>query len=243
MSRSASRAGAGAERVARRTVRSMSPDQRRSTDREGAHTHPGFARAYDLLTSAAERLPFAAWRTRALAPASGRLLVVGLGPGHDLAHLPSAVTEVVGVEPDPAMRARARRRTAGAGVPVRVVSAVGERLPLPDASCDSALVGLVLCSVDDPVAVLREVHRVLRPGAALLVFEHVRAPDGSWQARVQDRLDRPWGRAAGGCHLNRRTREALVGAGFDDGGVRDVTIRAGLPWMTAHLLGTARRPG
>lgn len=206
--------------------------------RQVSLAHPRFAVAYDLLASIGERTPFARWRTRTLAPAHGRLLVVGLGPGHDLAHLPGPVTSVIGLEPDPAMLLRAGRRAASCPVPVHLVVAAGEELPLASSSCDTALVGLVLCSVVDPVNVLQEIRRVLRPDGSLLVFEHVRAPGGV-QARLHDRLDRPWGRIAGGCHLNRRTRDALVAAGFDDSGVKDVTVRSGLPWMTAHLMGAA----
>lgn len=204
-------------------------------------THPAFARAYEALAAVGERTGFGAWRTRALAPATGRLLILGLGPGHDLAHLPTAVTSVVAVEPDLAMRSRAGERIAAAPVPVHLVGGTGESLPLADGSCDTVLCGLVLCTVDDPAAVLAEVRRVLRPGGALLVFEHVRAAGGA-QAWLHDRLDQPWGRIAGGCHLNRRTREMLVSAGFDDSGVEDVTVRAGLPWLRAHLLGVAVAP-
>ncbi len=202
-------------------------------------THPAFARAYEALATLGERSGFGGWRSQALAPATGRLLILGLGPGHDLAHLPPTVTSVVAIEPDLAMRSRAQARIAATPVPVHLVGGAGECLPLADASCDTVLCGLVLCTVDDPAAVLAEVRRVLRPGGSLLLFEHVRG-FGRRQAWLHDRLDASWGRVAGGCHLNRRTREVLVSAGFDDSEVRDVTVRAGLPWMTAHLLGVAR---
>lgn len=207
-------------------------------DRERDHSNPGFAAAYDALSSLGERLPFATWRDRALAEARGRLLVVGLGPGHDLAHLPPAVTSVVGLEPDPSMRLRARRRMAGAGVPVHLVAAVGERLPVRTGAVDAVLLSLVLCSVDEPAAALREVRRVLAPDGVLLIFEHVRG--GRWLGPVQDRMERPWGRIAGGCHPNRRTREVLRAAGFDDGLVRDVTVWSGLPLVASHIHGVAR---
>jgi ubiquinone/menaquinone biosynthesis C-methylase UbiE len=208
---------------------------------ESSHRHPVFAPLYAALVTAGERGTLGRWRREALARAGGRLLVVGAGPGRDLDHVPPGVTEVVAVEPNPAMRRYAAPRVAALrdrGVRAALVSAVGEALPLPDRSVDSALVSLVLCSVDDPAAVVAELRRVLVPGGSLLVLEHVRA-DGGRLARVQDRLDPAWVRLAGGCHTNRRTRALLEAGGFDTSGVADVALRAGLPHLAPHLLGVA----
>ena len=64
-----------------------------------AGNHPVFAPLYNGLAWAGEKTTLGRWRTEALAPANGRLLIVGLGPGYDLAHIPPAVTEIVAVEP------------------------------------------------------------------------------------------------------------------------------------------------
>lgn len=204
------------------------------------HDHPVFARLYDWLTRAGEVTTVGRWRTEALRTATGRLLVVGLGPGHDLAHLPPAVTEVVAVEPAASMRRIAKRRASQ--VPVRLIAGVGEHLPLPDASVDTALLALVLCSVDDPAAVLAEVARVLRPGGAVCVFEHVRARDGSRFGRVQDRLARPWSRIAGGCEPHRRSRQAFEAAGYDTSALADRTLVLNVPLLAPTLIGVARPP-
>ena len=89
------------------------------------------------------------------------------------------------------------------------MEAPAERLPFEDARFDTAVVTLVLCTVDDPARALSEIARVLRPGGRLLFLEHVRAPAGPRLARWQDRLERPWGWVAGGCHPNRDTVAAL----------------------------------
>jgi ubiquinone/menaquinone biosynthesis C-methylase UbiE len=205
-----------------------------------AHDHPVFARLYDWLTWAGELTTVGRWRTEALSSASGRLLVVGLGPGHDLAHLPTAVTEVVAVEPAASMRRIAARRVGR--TPVRLIAGVGEHLPLPDASVDSVLLALVLCSVDDPVAVLAEVARVLRPGGVVCVFEHVRARDTSLLGRIQDRLAKPWSRIAGGCEPHRRTRQAFEAAGYDTSALADRTLVLNVPLLAPTLIGVARPP-
>src|ERR1700709_2124780 len=122
----------------------------RAADHRGARlmagNHPVFAPLYNGLAWAGEKTTLGRWRTEALAPAFGRLLIIGLGPGYDLAHVPPAVTEIVAVEPAVAMR-RIARRKAGSR-PLSLVAGVGEQLPLPDASVDSVLCALVLCSVD-----------------------------------------------------------------------------------------------
>jgi len=48
----------------------------------------------------------------------------------------------------------------------------GEELPFDDASFDLVLCTQVLEHVEDPVAVLSEIHRVLRPGGAALISTH-----------------------------------------------------------------------
>lgn len=206
---------------------------------ERAHRHPAFAVFYAGFARVAERASLARLRARTLADARGRLLVLGAGQGHDLAHLPPAVTEVIAVEPDPAMRRLGRRRLARARVPAWYVGAAAERLPLADGSVDTALAALVLCSVHDLEAAARELRRVLRPDGQLLVLEHVRAAEGSVLATAQDRLDTGWGVLSGGCHLNRRTREALGAAGFDTSGVRDRHLAKALPLIDPGLQGVA----
>jgi ubiquinone/menaquinone biosynthesis C-methylase UbiE len=202
-----------------------------------AGNHPVFAPLYNGLAWAGEKTTLGRWRTEALAPANGRLLIVGLGPGYDLAHIPPAVTEIVAVEPAAAMRRIAARR---AGPTVRLVEGIGEQLPLPDASVDSALCALVLCTVTDPEAVVREIGRVLKPGGILCVLEHVRAAEGTRLGRLQDRAAPAWSQIAGGCQPHRRTRDAIAAAGFDVSGLADRTLHLNVPLLAPTLIGTAR---
>ncbi len=206
---------------------------------EQAHHHPVFARFYSGLARVAERTTFARIRANTLASAHGRLLIVGAGQGHDLAHLPPTVTQVIALEPDPTMRRFGGHRIASSPVPASYVAAVAEQLPLSDASVDTILCALVLCSVHDLSAAAAELQRVLRPGGLLLVLEHVRAADGSRVGAWQDQLDRVWGKVSGGCHLNHRTRQALEDAGFDTSGVRDRHLMKALPLTDPGLQGVA----
>src|SRR6185437_4837925 len=160
------------------------------------------------------------YRRAAIAHATGRLLMVGLGPGTDLKFVPPAVTSVAAVEPVPAFRRMAARIARRHGVAADIVDGTGESIPFPDNSFDSVHLGLVLCSVDDVAATLREIRRVLVPGGRLVVLEHVRG-DGA-TGRFQDLIAKPWSWFAGGCEPNRRTLEAIAAAGFETTALRSI---------------------
>jgi ubiquinone/menaquinone biosynthesis C-methylase UbiE len=183
-------------------------------------------------------------RGEALAGLSGRVLDVGAGDGANFAHYPVAVDEVLAVEPEPYLRGHAQRRAAQAHVPVRVLDAVAEDLPLEDGSIDAAVVSLVLCTVPDPGAALRELRRVLRPGGELRFYEHVVAHEQRL-ARAQRllQLTRIWPALAGGCHPARDTAAAIEAAGFGIERCRRVTVRPNVlaAPVAPRILGMARR--
>jgi SAM-dependent methyltransferase len=184
-----------------------------------------------------DRLFYHRYRRAALSNATGRLLMLGLGPGTDLKFLPAAVTSVAAVEPEARFRRIARRLAERRGIAVDIVEGVGESIPFPDNAFDSVHIGLVLCSVDDVAATLREIRRVLVPGGRLVVLEHVRG-DGA-TGRFQDLIARPWSWLAGGCEPNRRTRDAIAAAGFDTTALRSVP-RTPVPFpCKPHLQGFA----
>jgi demethylmenaquinone methyltransferase / 2-methoxy-6-polyprenyl-1,4-benzoquinol methylase len=80
---------------------------------------------------------------------------------------------VTGLDQSPEMLAAARERLGSAGLEGRVALVEGEaeRLPFPDESFDGLTVTYLLRYVDDPAATLRELARVLRPGAPLASLE------------------------------------------------------------------------
>ena len=153
-------------------------------------------------------------RDELLAGLRGRVIEVGAGTGTNFAHYPPEVTDVLAVEPEARLRGLAEQAAAHAPVPVTVVDGVADRLPADDGAFDAAVVSLVLCSVPDQAAALRELHRVLRPGGRLHFWEHVRAGTPGL-ARVQRVLDATgWPFFGGGCHTGRDTAAAIAAAGF-----------------------------
>ena len=183
-----------------------------------------------------DRLFYHRYRRAAIAHATGRLLMVGLGPGTDLRFVPPAVTSVAAVEPVAAFRRMASRLADRHGVAVDIVDGTGESIPFPDNSFDSVHIGLVLCSVDDVAATLSEIRRVLVPRGRLVVLEHVRGEGAT--GRLQDLVARPWSWLAAGCHPNRRTVDAIAAAGFDTTGLRSIRTQVPFP-CKPHLQGFA----
>jgi ubiquinone/menaquinone biosynthesis C-methylase UbiE len=142
-----------------------------------------------------------------VASATGRVLEVGTGTGHNCAYYPASV-ELVLSDPSAAALDRARRRTVDGGRDAVFAEARAEELPFEDGSFDTVVSTAVLCTVDDQAAALREITRVLRPGGQLLFSEHVRSDDPDL-AKWQDRLEGVWGVIGGDCHPNRDTLAAI----------------------------------
>lgn len=207
-------------------------------------SRPIFARWYPRASDGMERGGMAERRQVQLAGLSGRVIEVGAGNGLSFAHYPPEVSGVLAVEPEPHLRQLAEREAAHAPVPIEVTGGVAERLPASDGAFDAATVSLVLCSVRDQRAVLRELYRVVRPGGELRFLEHVRA-DTPGLRRVQRLVDATvWPLLCGGCHSGRDTLAEVEQVGFaverlDRFVFPDVRLR--LP-MSQHVLGTATRP-
>ena len=79
---------------------------------------------------------------------------------------------------------------------------------------DAVIRTQMLCSVADPLTVLREIQRVLKPGGRFLFVEQVAAAAGSG-LRFWQRLARPVSALIGnGCHPDRETWSDIEQAGF-----------------------------
>jgi ubiquinone/menaquinone biosynthesis C-methylase UbiE len=197
-----------------------------------------FATVYDPFLAGVERAGLAEVRADLLSTAHGRTLEIGAGTGANLVHLPAGVDTLTLVEPSTGMRTRLTDRVARLAQlpPTVVVAGDAAALPVPDASIDTVVSTLVLCSVGDVDTTLVEVRRILAPGGRLLLLEHVAGQGGT--GRWQRAIDPVWRRVAQGCRLTRDTRSALERAGFDTSEVADWRLPGGGVTGPA-LLGTA----
>jgi len=200
---------------------------------------PLFARGYDRFTKSTEDAGLRQKRRELLGRASGRTLEIGAGTGSNLELYPEAVTELVLTEPDEHMRGQLERKLTALGRRPEVVGAGAERLPFPDASFDTVVATLVLCTIPAPRRALEEISRVLKPDGRLLFLEHVRAEDAG-TARWQDRLERPWGWFGRGCHPNRDTVSLINESALEIGELDRDTMPKAPPIVRPLVVGEAR---
>ena len=206
-----------------------------------------FARFYDRALKATEENGLGAMRVELLAGARGRVIEVGAGTGVNVDLYAAGIEDLTLAEPDPHMAARLRARLetgegahAGAVMqaPKHLIEAPAEALPFADATFDTAVATLVLCTIPDPVAALAELARVLKPGGRLLFIEHVRSDDPD-RARWQDRLEKPWRFMADGCHCNRDTEANLRASAFEVETVEHGKMPKAMPIVRPLIRGTA----
>jgi len=95
----------------------------------------------------------------------GRLLDIGCGGGGFLAHMRDHGWQVQGVEPDPDAARVARERLG-----LNVATGTLEGAALPAASVDAVTMHHVIEHVPDPIALLGECSRVLKPGGRLVAI-------------------------------------------------------------------------
>ena len=142
-------------------------------------------------------------------PAGGRILELGAGTGLNFQFY-HPQTHGVATEPSTQMLRIAAPKEKPQGL--CLVQSCGEQLPFADASFDSALATLVMCSVKSPELVFRELRRVVKSGGRISLLEHVR-PDGILGLAFD--LGNLMTVPLFGDHLNRRTVELTRRAGLN----------------------------
>ena len=197
-----------------------------------------FAALYDTVSKGSEAAGLREERRQLISSAAGPTLEIGAGTGLNLEHYPESVTRLVLAEPDRHMRRRLQRRLDALGRTAEIVDAPAEALPFPDATFDTAVVTLVLCSVRSQEAALAEIARVLRPDGRLLFLEHVRSADPK-VAKSQDRI-RPLYNLVG-CNPNRDTLAGIESSALTVESVKQGEVPKAPKVERPMIVGTARR--
>ncbi len=202
--------------------------------------NPFFARVWPVV-AVHEAEAVRILRRENVAGLSGRVLEVGAGIGTNFAFYPESVQQVIAIEPEPRLAARARNAAAAAPVPVDVIGSTVEEFGRGE-QFDAVVCSFVLCSVRDTAGVLQRLHSQLLPGGELRYLEHVASVGarGRWQRFLDATV---WPRFLGNCHTHRETQRAILDAGFEVyASRREWTLPVWSPMPVSELaVGRARR--
>ena len=136
-------------------------------------TYDRFSSLYDLIFK-----PFLEFgRQRAielLKPTSGsRILEIGVGTGLSFEYYPRDV-EVFGFDFSYGMLRKAKRKAADSShCPVKLAQMDAQSMAFPDNSFDYIMAAYVLTVVPDPEKAVREIFRVARPGAKVIIVNYL----------------------------------------------------------------------
>lgn len=170
------------------------------------------AARYDRAMDVLDRVVFDAGRRWAAAQARGSVLEIAAGTGRTSVHLQNTA-RVTLQDVSAGMLVRARDRVAAAGGAVTLTVGDAQQMAFPDASFDTVLCTLGLCTIPDDRRAVAETWRVLRPGGHVVLLEHVRSPIPlvRWIQRLLD----PFFCVLAGDHLMRDPVPVLLSTGFE----------------------------
>jgi ubiquinone/menaquinone biosynthesis C-methylase UbiE len=167
---------------------------------------------YDRQMRFFDRVLFAGGREWVCSQAEGDVLEIAVGTGRNLRHYSDGVN-LTGIEFSPAMLEIARKTAAEVGRAIDLRVGDAQALEFPDASFDTVVCTLALCTIPDDRAAVCEAQRVLRPGGRFLLLEHVRSPNPA--VRFSQRLLEPLAVRFEGDHLLREPLDHLRPNGFE----------------------------
>lgn len=185
---------------------------------------------YDLFMAPFERVFLARARRALISNAYGKVLELGTKTGANFQYyLMEQIDSLTATDLvlDPGIY-----RHANKGVSFRECSA--EDIPYPDATFDTVVETLILCSVTSVPKAVAEIRRVLKPGGIFLYLDHG-LPVSPSLARLFHAVNRVWSHLTGGCNLNRRTEQQIESAGF-------VLEQHGSDGQLVFRWGVARKP-
>jgi ubiquinone/menaquinone biosynthesis C-methylase UbiE len=177
------------------------------------------AARYDLFSAGAEKR-WASVKQETFAPMRGKVLFLAAGTGVDFQFFPAG-QEIIAIDISSKMLEQARPRADAYRGRIELREMDVHELDYPDETFDQVFTSCTFCSVPDPVNGLRRLHRVLRPGGELRMFEHT---GSRWfPFNVMLHLMTPITRLSGP-ELNRPTVANVRKAGFTIREVRNVYL-------------------
>ncbi len=178
-------------------------------------------------------------KRRLFADLPSEVVEIGSGVGANLPYMPAEGT-LIALEPNRYMHHRLRQAAGRRGIRLELRERMAEQTGLDDHSVDAVISSLVLCSVQDPTAVLAEIRRILRPGGSFRFVEHVVARPGTVTRLAQRVFRRPWAWTFEGCSCERDLEAAVRAAGFAHVEVERYRIATPFLPFNTQIAGVAR---
>jgi len=140
-------------------------------------------------------------------------LEIGGGTGLNLNHYPESLQKLVVVEPNPGMKIEFLKKARGHRLQTEFHLCGAEKMPFNDASFDSVVSTITLCSIPNLPAALLEIKRVLRPGGQFIFLDHGLSSDEQ-VAKIQRFLNPVQKLIGAGCQIIVPIKEEILRAGF-----------------------------
>lgn len=151
------------------------------------------------------------WKEALFSQMDGKILFLALGTGLDIPAFPKG-KDITAIDISPKMIEQAQDRIAGYEGTLRAEVMDVHEMPYEDGCFDQVYTSCTFCSVPDPVRGLKALHRVLKPGGRLFMFEHT----GSKYYPFRQMMDfMTLLTAKIGPDMNRDTVANVRAAGFD----------------------------
>jgi len=116
------------------------------------------------------------FREALIPQARGCVLEIGIGSGLNFPFYSPTVKRIVGLDPSRELLRRAAARSSGGSLPIHLVQASAEAIPLRSEVVDTVVVTWALCSIPDVRRALSEMRRALRPSCQMLFVQHGLSP-------------------------------------------------------------------
>ena len=173
-----------------------------------------------------------------------KVLEIGSGTGVNFKYYPKCLRLSV-VEPNVLLHDFLRRSALKYDLRININTRYSENLPFRNNSFDFVVSTLVLCSVNDLPASLREIKRVLKKNGRYLFIEHVLDGKSALRRGVQHIMAHsPWTFFGDNCHPNRDISLAIQKSGFSHVKIRRY-YQNGLGLLgqviKSHIIGYAAR--
>jgi ubiquinone/menaquinone biosynthesis C-methylase UbiE len=126
---------------------------------------------FDTMASAGAEKRWAPFKRALFSQMQGRILFVALGTGIDIPFFPPGLT-ITALDISPVMLDLAQKRIEAYDGTIETHVMDVHEMPFEPGSFDMVVTSCTFCSVPRPIEGLQALHRVLKPGGKLMMFEH-----------------------------------------------------------------------